>query len=328
MSPQKPSIKSIFHDAYLGSLVADAVAMPVHWYYDTPALDRDYGPVTGYQKPRNPHAGSILWRSTYTPVNERGDILREQAKYWGQRGIHYHQFLDAGENTLNFQLARELHQWVVDRGGYDAASWLQRYIDCMLTPGWHRDTYVEEYHRAFFTNFAKGNPPERCGISDVHMGGLAQVPALCAALAACGVTDEASLTEAVATHVNLTHRHDRVIDAAKILARLIFILSGGSTLDDAIGSIGQGWVSLSTFNKWKRQPDREVVGRILSPACYIDDAFPAALYLAWRHQHDFSAAVCANAMAGGDNCHRGAVVGALLGALLGVGGKWMDGMKA
>lgn len=77
------AIKQIFHSAFNGSLVADAVAMPVHWYYDTSALDRDYGPITGYQKPRNPHAGSILWRSAYTPVNERGDILREQAQYWG-----------------------------------------------------------------------------------------------------------------------------------------------------------------------------------------------------------------------------------------------------
>ena len=26
----------------------------------------------------------------------------------------------------------------------------------MLTPGWHRDTYLEEYHRGFFTRYAQG----------------------------------------------------------------------------------------------------------------------------------------------------------------------------
>ena len=36
------------------------------------------------------------------------DILLEQAQYCGQRGIHYHEFLRAGENTLNFQLAKVL----------------------------------------------------------------------------------------------------------------------------------------------------------------------------------------------------------------------------
>ena len=60
--------------------------------------------------------------------------------------------------------------------------------------------------------------------------------------------------------------------------------------------------------------DEVVVGRLLSSACYIPDAFPAALFLAWRHAGDFAAGVSANARVGGDNCHRGAVVGALLGA--------------
>jgi len=33
---------------FLGSLAADAVAMPVHWYYDREALKRDYGTIAGY----------------------------------------------------------------------------------------------------------------------------------------------------------------------------------------------------------------------------------------------------------------------------------------
>ena len=319
------SVAKIFNSAFTGSLVADAVAMPVHWYYDTAALDRDYGAITGYQKPRNPHSGSILWRSSYVPVNERGDILREQAIYWGQRGVHYHQFLAAGENTLNFQLARELYRWVVARGGYEPNAWLDHYIKCMLTPGWHRDTYVEEYHRAFFTNYARGTAPDRCGISDIHIGGLAQIPALCAGLMASGMTGEEAMVDTVATHVGLTHRHERVIDAGKTLARLLYKVSEGWELDRALESVCQGWISITMFMKLMHQPDRVVVGRVFSPACYIDDAFPAALYLAWRHQQDFSAAVCANAMAGGDNCHRGAVVGSLLGAIRGVGQDWLSG---
>jgi ADP-ribosylglycohydrolase len=56
----------------------------------------------------------------------------------------------------------------------------------------------------------------------------------------------------------------------------------------------------------------------VSPACYIDDAFPASLYLAWRYAGDFEAGVVANTNVGGENCHRGAVVGALLGAASGM----------
>ena len=144
-------------DVLLGALAADAVSMPVHWYYDRAALARDYGQVAGYLAPRNPHPDSILWRSRYQALNPRGDILHEQARYWGQRGVHYHQFLAAGENTLNFQLAApDLHQQTVELGRYDADAWLAFYLDFMLTPGRHRDTYVEEYHREFFTNLRAG----------------------------------------------------------------------------------------------------------------------------------------------------------------------------
>jgi len=109
----------IFQNAYLGSLAADAISMPVHWYYDREALRAEYGEITGYLAPKNPHTGSILWRSHYTPLNEKGEILHDQAQYWGQRGIHYHQFLKAGENTLNFQLAAELVRLCEKTGGYD-----------------------------------------------------------------------------------------------------------------------------------------------------------------------------------------------------------------
>jgi len=57
-----------------------------------------------------------------------------------------------------------------------------------------------------------------------------------------------------------------------------------------------------------------VIGARFSPACYIAEAMPAALYLAWKYHDDFAAGITANAMVGGDNCHRGAVVGSLLGA--------------
>ena len=115
-------------EAYEGSLAADALAMPVHWYYDRASLRADYGEVDHFRAPRNPHPGSILWRSSYQAPNARGDILREQAQFWGQRGIHYHQFLAAGENTLNFKLAAELFRQVRERGDYDPDIWLECYI--------------------------------------------------------------------------------------------------------------------------------------------------------------------------------------------------------
>ena len=113
-------------NAFLGSLVSDAVSMPVHWYYNRGALDRDYGDFTTYCRPRNPHPDSILWRSEYRPNNSKADILGNQLKYWGTRGIHYHQFLEEGDNTLNLQLAAELYRNCILHGGFDPETWLIR----------------------------------------------------------------------------------------------------------------------------------------------------------------------------------------------------------
>lgn len=313
MTPHSPQR---WQAAYEGSLVADALAMPVHWYYDTAALRRDYGVVDSFRAPKNPHPGSILWRSEYRPLNQKGDILREQAQYWGRHAIHYHQFLKAGENTLNFRLARELFALVKQSGGYDPDAWLERYIARMLEPGWHRDTYVEEYHRAFFTRYAQGKAPRKCGINDEHIGGLATVPALCAALEGIPLEE---LRRTVKLHVGLTHDHEGVLRAADTLARVLWRVAVESQpLREAIRQEAGDWISGNKADSWLKHPDEHVVGYRYSSACYISDAMPAALYLAWKYAADFKAGVVANTMVGGDNCHRGAVVGSLLGAASGV----------
>lgn len=322
MTPADPALP-----AFLGALVADAMAMPVHWYYDQRALLRDYPEFAApeppaYLPPRSPHADSILWRSSYTPLNEKGEILHDQAKYWGQRGIHYHQFLRPGENTLNYQLAVELAALVRRNGGYDPEAWLDRYVSFMLTPGMHRDTYVEEYHRHFFTNLASGRKPISCGVRDVHIGGLVPVPALVAALG----PRHPDLRRIVRLHVSLTHKDDEVLAAADALARMLVRVCANEDLRSTILEEGSDWISAAKIARWEREPDHVVVGGLLSSACYIPDAFPAALFLAWRHAGHLAAGVAANARVGGDNCHRGAVVGALLGASSSIPHDLLDGL--
>jgi ADP-ribosyl-[dinitrogen reductase] hydrolase len=311
--------------AFTGSLIADAVAMPVHWYYDREALRREYGIISGYLAPRNPHPDSILWRSSYTPFNEKGFILHGQERYWGQRGVHYHQFLEAGGNTLNYQLATELYRQVKRAGKYDADAWLDLYIEFMLTPGRHGDTYVEEYHREFFTNYARGKKPRSCGIKDVHIGGLVPVAALFDALPAD--LELSKLRAIVQEHVGLTHRDFDVLRAADVLITILWDVRAGIGLREAILARASDWISAKKLAHWQAEPDEVVVGHRLSPACYIKDAFPASLYLAYKYAEDFSAGICANAQVGGDSCHRASVVGSLLGLAKGVSEDWIAGLR-
>jgi ADP-ribosylglycohydrolase len=191
----------------------------------------------------------------------------------------------------------------------------------MLTPGKHNDTYLEEYHRGFFTRYAMGKPLRKCAIQDEHIGGLAQVPALCFIMRHA---DLSQLRAAVKEHVGLTHAHANVLRAADTLARLLFRIREGLAVHQAIQREAGDWLSGTKADGWTRQPDTHVIGQRFSPACYIAESMPASLYLVWKYHDDFDAGILANAMVGGDNCHRGAVVGSLLGAANGVPSTWLE----
>jgi len=326
----------------LGALVADAVALPVHWYYDVAALDRDYPELCrlpeslDYLAPRSPHPDSILWRSSYVAAGPQFDILGDQATFWGRRGVHYHQLLPAGGNTLNFQLAVELYRMLRRDRDYDPERWLDHYVAFMRAPARHRDTYVEEYHRHFFTNLAAGRKPINCGVRDVHIGGLVPVPAIVAGLG----PRHPDLRRIVRLHVSLTHKDDDVLAAADAFTRMLVRLTREDRPPEDLRTVlleeGRDWISAARVAEWQRRcdslggvcPDRAVVGGVLSPACYIPDAFPAALFFAWRHADDFAAGIRANALCGGDNCHRGVVVGALLAAAATIPSRLLAGLAA
>ncbi len=325
----KADIQSRKKGAILGMFIGDALAMPVHWYYDRQALYRDYGHITGYQAPRNPHPDSILWRSVYNVTKGAADILHDQRKYWGQPGIHYHQFLQAGENTLNLKLCRLLIDTIVENGAYDSDAYLERYIDFMITQGRHRDTYVEEYHRHFFTNYANGKAPRSCGIVEKHISGIIGMIPLIVYYAENPDTARRMAFQ----HLRLTHLGDRMTAAGNLLVDILLpVLNGDSFKDTLVDKIKRQDNPLLGFSffRWLEEPDEAVIGRRLSSACYVEDALPAIIYLALKYHHDAARGLIANTNLGGDNAGRGAVLGALLGAANGPQAfpkPWVDGLR-
>lgn len=94
----------------------------------------------------------------------------------------------------------------------------------------------------------------------------------------------------------------------------------------AIEAHAADWLPPQRLHAWAGEDDLDVIGLRLRSACYIDQAFTAALHLAWKHHDGFTAGIIANARVGGDNCHRCAVVGGLLGLALGVSEPWLVGL--
>lgn len=88
--------------------------MPVHWFYNPDDIKRQFGRIEGYAAPRDKHPSSIMPLSS-TGGHGRGGqegrvigdvICHGKHKFWGQKQMHYHQGMAAGENTLNALCAR------------------------------------------------------------------------------------------------------------------------------------------------------------------------------------------------------------------------------
>lgn len=153
--------------ALFGLYVADATAMPVHWMYSLYQLQRDYGVLRGYVKPKDQFEGSIMNLSNTGGGgrgSDKGDIIGDvinhgKKKYWG-RGLnyHYHIGLDAGENTLEAQLTRLLARGIIEKGEFDKQYWLQQYIAFLTTPGSHNDTCNKSFFISLYSLYNPSNP--------------------------------------------------------------------------------------------------------------------------------------------------------------------------
>lgn len=93
--------------------------------------------------------------------SDKGEIIgtainHGKKKYWG-RGLNYsyHLTLQAGENTLEAQLARLLLRTLASNA-LNHESFVKEYVGFMTTPGSHNDTYASTCHRMFFANYVKG----------------------------------------------------------------------------------------------------------------------------------------------------------------------------
>lgn len=265
---------------------------------------------------------------------------------------HYHHGLGAGDNTLAAHLVRVLMRSIVANRGYDQDAFLEAFVEHMTTPGRNSDPYSEIYVRHWFENWTRGMPAyasadyQRRVWSIGSHGGLMR-PLVLSLLSgsdyqAAGVAIE---------HHNLTHRSENNISALSVLIPLFRALVSGedpaTTTEAGARRLRTPKVTGEQLYKeyrdhggpggiprdemWRFHTDLEetefdvaalnadtaegdVVRKVFATACYPEHGLPLMLSIAHRHGFDPEAALLANANAGGDNVHRGMVLGLLAGA--------------
>lgn len=320
--------------ALINLFIGDSLSMPVHWYYNPGDIIRQFGNpgVTTLHDAPDTHPSSIMsLHSTRLGGRSRRQakvakeiigevILKGKQHLWGRTNGHYHHGMKAGENTLNAWCAWQLIEHLLENASYQPADWVNAYIDFMTAdPPIHPDTYAESYHRAFFANWITGNEPLQCGgltHDTPSMGALVTVAPLALSLLGSAMSTQDVCTICRA-HVSITHPDDtllQVVDAyVNLMNHLLERDEHDYRTDPFINAAGAiKGTRLDQLLKNNRG-DAYVLGRTYSLACYITDSWPSVCYLAAKYQSDDARALLVNTNLGGENAHRGSVLGTLAG---------------
>ncbi|XP_038050237.1 uncharacterized protein LOC119723584 isoform X2 [Patiria miniata] len=278
-----------------------------------------------------------------------------------QRSIHYHQGMKAGDSTLNAlvagltaqTLASEYQdQQPMDDGAYGAI--FAAYVKFMTTPGSHGDTYAESFHREFFRDWLTAGSPvvseevlafaesRSKKLTSSHVDhNIDSIGALVMPISVILHCANLSTTEAVkhaVRLVNLTHCSLSLVPFVELYATTLHSVVNGASLREKAQAALESPL-LGGSNTWKRvkkysqlaaryaegseerlQVYQEAVSHF-GLACYIKGAVTSMFFLAYEFHDNFEAGALTNTNCGGENCHRGAALGALLGAEAGRNGR-------
>lgn len=295
--------------AIWGQFVGDAFCLGSHWIYDLDELDHRFpGGPRGFEQPAEGH---------------------------------YHFGKKPGELTHYGDAALLLLRSLTERAGFDAADFGARFVAMIESPDYrgYRDHAAKgtvANYRAFRENHPDAAYSFQEGADDDQPATISRLAPLAARYFRSN--DYLALVER-ATRV--CQNNERAVAYVKAHALILRELFGGKDLADAFRHAAQAVASEGAVGtelgsgieeafQSREVPVREAT-MCFGQSCPLAHSFPAAVHAALRHGDDFSAALRATAAAGGDNAARSAMVGAWLGASLGVGAipaEWRLRLKA
>lgn len=175
--------------------------------------------------------------------------------------------------------------------------------------------------------------PRPTGASDEQFPAISKLPPLVAAYAMQPVNQRLSFQDAVQQAITATSNHPNAVAYGHVSARIMQMVIAGQALPEAIaaGLEGAETEVSDHIKKALAMTDRSVneVTATFGLACHLRYGVPSLLHNAIT-AGSFTEAVRRNILAGGDNCGRAMLLGAIMGVQFGVGGAqgipqaWID----
>ncbi|XP_055018723.1 uncharacterized protein LOC110166517 [Boleophthalmus pectinirostris] len=346
--------------ALWGMCAGDAMAMPVHWFYHVDHIKSQFGSwISDFKAPKETHPSSIMSLSNPAGSGRTSSlspkepdvigtiILHNKLHLWRDPSgtVHYHQGLDAGDNTLNVLVSLRAGLSLVQTGFRDCSSpearavVLRDYVDFMTTPASHRDSYAESWHRDFFKDWSLDRPtsPEQIlnfaearsrrklkSRPDSQLDAIGCLPMILPFVLLSASANQETAVRAAVEMATLTHPHPNALHTVALYAKTLHAVVGGACLreqsEHALKALGQWETSVRYSKQAQRFPvgseqrlrvHQRAVGE-LGLACYSSGALSSLFHLAHEFHDDPVGGILTNTNCGGENCSRGAALGALL----------------
>jgi len=264
------------------SFLADSLSLGTHWEYDQQRIANSIGNLSGLLAPR---------LTNYHMTKEAGDLS------------HY------GDQML--VLLQSIHE----HNGFD----LDAFAD-----GWKKfmgtyTGYIDHASRDTMRHFSEGLDPSESGGHSSDFSAAARIAPLFTNL----TVDLDQLIADARAQALMTHNNLLVADGAEFFTRTTFALLNGAPIKEAFDIAAdtnylklpaEDWLAF-TYMSADEEPLKAI--EKFGQSCGMKGAFHGVVHLATTMCDQPQQALIANAMAGGETCARGIMLGLLFGAMHG-----------
>jgi ADP-ribosylglycohydrolase len=299
---QVDALKNITLDARLrgavwGQFVGDAAALGTHWIYDLNELQMLYpGGINGFEAPKEGH---------------------------------YHFGRQPGDQTHYGDGALVLLESLAKEGKFDANGFGSSFVET-FRPGVYSG-YIDKATSGTLENFQAFATANPAGNFDFQHGADDDQLAAASRLAALTVRywNDPNLLSIVEKATRVCQNNDQTVAYMKFNAVLLSELLQRRDIHTALRRAEEQTLAVEpqrgqVIRRKMREALEETLNEVteatltFGQACPLPKSFPSSIHALLKHPDDFESAILAVLRAGGDNAGRASMVGAWLGAHLGV----------
>lgn len=277
----------------LGALVADAAALGQHWIYDVERI------------------ASV----TANNDGKAAFVAIEAQNYEGVRSYFAHGKREDGMlSQYGVSLRIALQSMIKHNGKFDVPDYQQTYVDTFGAGGTYQG-YIDRPTRGSLENITN-EILDPSGVDDDQLPATTRLPAIIVAYKSSD-----NLAAEIETAIRVTNTNKDTSAHSQLFANILTRVLEGADVTKALkagaeetsGALQQSLKDALTTDETNSIAYGEITGR----ACHLPNATPLMFHIL-KHSSSYVQAVETNIKAGGDNCGRATMIGAIMAARYGL----------